>query len=503
MNTSRRDFFKQLGITAVTFSDVGLCTGFSEVAPANVDVATMFSRRIGLRIPLVSAGMDRVTEHELAISLAILGGIGVLHRGMSTEKQAKQAARVKHAMNGLVEHPICVKPSQTIGEVTQMRDEKRFKFESFPVTEGEDGQGKLLGVLTGNDFRFYRNEPDTLIVNAMTDTPITAPADTTVHDAYKLMCKTKKKVLPLVDGKGNLAGLYIFSDVERIATGSSETHNTDSHGRLRVAAAIGTGPSELERAAYLAQENVDALVIDTAHADSRPVFDILKCLKGDSSFDDIDIVVGNISEPESAARLAKAGADGIKVGQGPGSICTTRIVSGVGCPQITAINNCAEAVAEFGTIIIADGGIEHSGDIPKAIGAGAHCVMIGGLFAGAKQSPGEIILYHGVQCKDYRGMGSESAMRELASSRDRYRVGGDKLVPEGIDDALVPYKGDLAEIVFLLIGGLRSGMGYVGAASISELREKATFRLISLGGQSESHVHGVTMTKDAPNYTQQ
>jgi len=480
---------------ALTFDNVGLITGYSEVMPDQVLVDSRFSRKVGLKIPIASAAMDTVTEYRLAIELAKLGGIGVIHRSLSPEEQASQVARVKHHLNGLIERPVCVFEDETISSILLKREEKGYSFHSFPVLSRA---GKLVGLVTGNDFEFCDNLSLTA-KEIMSIELLSAPEGITISGAYDLMRKEKKKILPLVNQTGEIAGMYVFSDVKRIKTGSAENYNLDLKGQLRVAAAVGTGQEALERVARLFEKNVDVIVIDTAHGDSKLVLETLQQIKKDYS---LDVVVGNISVGESAKRLVAAGADGIKVGQGPGSICTTRPIAGIGRPQLSAVYDCARAIEDSDVPICADGGLRYSGDIPKAIAAGAHSVMMGNMLAGTEEAPGIIISVDGRQWKSYRGMGSLSALESSRSSRERYlqaQTEKNHLVPEGVE-GLTPYKGKLSEIIVQYEGGLRKGMGYVGAASIEELREKGDFDRITSAGYSESHPHGIVMTKDAPNY---
>src|SRR3989344_6899902 len=435
---------------ALTFDDVRLRTGYAEVMPDEVNLESKFSRNVGLKIPIVSAAMDTVTEYGLAIELAKLGGIGVIHRSLSIEDQADHVARVKHHLNGLIEKPICVYEDEKVQDILAKREEKGYSFHSFPVLSREE---KLVGIVTGNDFEF--SEGHSLKVRDIMSTELlSAPRDTTIDKAHDLMRDKKKKIIPLITENGGVAGMYVFSDVKRIKTRSAETYNVDSRGQLRVAAAIGTGDEALERVERLSKR-VDVIVIDTAHGDSKSVIDTLREIKRNYS---LDVVVGNVSIGESAKRLVEAGADGIKVGQGPGSICTTRVIAGVGRPQVSAVYDCAKAIAEYGVPICADGGLRSSGDIPVAIAAGAHSVMMGSMLAGTEEAPGNIIFAEGRQWKSYRGMGSIGAMEKSKSSRERYlqqQTGKNQLVPEGVE-GLVPYKGRLAEVILQYAGGLRN-----------------------------------------------
>ncbi len=490
-------FFKLMANSglALSYNDVRLKTGYSEGLDS-IRMTTLFSRRVPLNVPIVSSPMDTVTESKMAITMAKFGGIGVIHRNLTPQAQAEKVVRVKLHLNGLVSKPICVFGDETIEAIEQRRQEKGYTFQTFPVI---DRQGKFIGLLTSNDYVFCENMKS-LANQVMTNSVITAPSGTDLNKGYEIMKEKKKKVLPLLDNNGCVVGMYVFTDLKRIKTGNSEGYNTDPKGHLRVAASIGTGEEEMERAKLLIESGVDAIVIDTAHADSKPVFMMLKNLK--ETFPDTDIVVGNISEGTSARGLVEAGADGVKVGQGPGSICTTRIVAGVGCPQVTAIYNCACAIQKSQIPVCADGGITYSGDIPVAIGAGGHSVMLGRLLAGTDESPGDIVYIRGVPYKGYRGMGSLGAMQESKSSRQRYgqsNAGKDQLVPEGIE-GVVPYQGSVTNLLYQYVEGLRRGMGYVGARSIMELREKADFHRISSAGLAESHPHDIDHIQDSPNY---
>lgn len=478
---------------ALTYDDVRLRSGYSQIMPQKIDVSSRFSKNVTLKVPIASAAMDTVTEHKMAIGLAKLGGIGVIHKNLTPEQQAKEVNKVKLHLNGLIEKPICVSENDTIQSITEMMKDKGFDFNSFPVLDENE---KLIGIITGNDFEFCDNA-ELLVKDVMTTEVLTAPERTEIKEAYSMMKTKKKKILPLVDKDSKVLGMYVFSDLKRIVTGSNENYNVDEKGNLRVAAAIGVGSDALDRAKRLIEKNVDVLVIDTAHGDSLPVYETLKELKKLYS---VDIVVGNISTPESAKRLIEAGADGIKVGQGPGSICTTRIIAGIGRPQLSAVYECAKVAEKSGVPIIADGGLKNSGDITIALAAGASSVMMGSMLAGTEESPGKTIFSEGRSWKIYRGMGSLGAMETNKGSRERYnQTDKDKLVPEGVEGK-IPYKGKLATMLFQYVGGLRSGMGYVGVKDISELQEKGDFDRITASGLSESHPHEITIVKDAPNY---
>ncbi|MGD9276018.1 MAG: IMP dehydrogenase [Candidatus Pacearchaeota archaeon] len=480
---------------ALTYDDVRLKSGYSAVMPDLVSLDSRFSKNVSLKIPIVSAAMDTVTEGKMAIELAKLGGLGIIHKNLSIEEQAAQVAKVKFHLNGLVEKPICFHEDDSIEFILRNIREKGFGFTSFPIVNSDE---ELVGILTGNDFEFCEDKK-LFAKDLMSNELLIAPKDTSLDEAYKIMIKNKKKVLPLVEDK-KIVGLYVFSDLKRIKTGSAKNYNVDSNNQLRVGAAIGTGEEAIERTKELFRKNIDVVVIDTAHGDSLPVYETLKKIK--KLFPDLDVVVGNVSVGKSARRLAEAGADGIKVGQGPGSICTTRIIAGIGRPQVSAVYDCAKQVQEFNIPVCADGGIKNSGDISVAIGAGASSVMMGSLLSGTDESPGKVIFKDGRQWKSYRGMGSMGAMEENSGSRERYNQkesGKDKLIPEGIE-GLTPYKGKLKDVIFQYVGGLRRGMGYVGAKSIEELKEKGDFDRITGAGLSESHPHDVLITKAAPNY---
>jgi len=480
---------------ALTFDDVRLKTSYSKIMPEEVCLESKFSNNVNLKIPIASAAMDTVTEYKLAIALAKLGGIGIIHRSLSIEEQAFNVSKVKHHLNGLIEKPICVYENEKIKDIIAKKGKKEYDFNTFPVLNKKN---QLVGIVTGNDFDFC-DDKNLLVKNIMSTNLITSGRNTSLDKAYDLMKQTKKKVLPLINEKKEIFGMYVFSDVKRIKTGSEETYNLDSKGRLRVAAAIGSGDEALNRVSGLVDENVDVVVIDTAHADTLSVINTLKKIKKNYP---IDVVVGNVSVGESAQRLAKAGADGIKIGQGPGSICTTRIIAGIGRPQLSAIYDCAQAVSGYKVPICADGGLRNSGDIPIAISAGADTVMMGSMLAGTEESPGEIIFLEGRRWKSYRGMGSLGALQISHSSRERYlqeKNSKGKLIPEGVE-GLIPFKGKLEEIIFQYIGGLKRGMSYVGAKNIPELKEKGDFDRITRSGFLESHPHEVKITKDSPNY---
>ncbi len=480
--------------TALTFDDVRLKSGHSEVMPDEVNLESKFSKNTSLKVPIVSAAMDTVTEHEMGIGMALLGGLGVIHKNMSSEEQAGKIARVKYYLNGLIDKPICIRENQTIGEVLKMKKEKEYSFNTFPVINKKE---QLVGVLSKNDFDFCKDE-SVLVKEAMSKTVVAAPENTELKKAYQIMIESKKKTLPLVDKDNRINGMYVFKDVKRIMMKNPAGYNTDENGQLVAAAAIGV--NDFERLEHLIQKKVNVVVIDTAHADTRSVIDNVKEIKRKYK---IDIVAGNVSEPESVKRLAKAGVDGIKVGQGPGSICTTRVIAGIGSPQVTAVYRCSQMANKFGIPICADGGLKYSGDIPIAIGAGASSVMLGGMLSGTKEAPGTVVFKNGRQWKVYRGMGSIGAMEEHKGSRERYNQQSSakkEMIAEGVE-GLKPYKGGLSEVMFQYVNGLKRGMGYVGAENIEKLQNKANFVRISGAGRNESHPHDVLITREPPNYT--
>lgn len=473
---------------ALTFEDVLLVPQYSEILPKEVDISTSFTKNITLNTPLVSAAMDTVTEYRTAIMMARLGGIGVIHKNMDEDSQAKMVRRVKKSESGVIIDPISIKADATIKDALDLMGE--YHISGIPVI---DDNGVLIGILTNRDLRF---ETDTaaLVGEKMTKAPlITAPKGCTLDDAEKIFRNNKVEKLPIIDANGHLEGLITIKDLKKRIEYPSA--NKDKFGRLRVAAAIGVG--HLQRAEALVKAGVDALVMDSAHGHSKGIIDTLKELKRNF---DVDVVVGNVANPASIKDITNAGADAIKVGIGPGSICTTRIVAGVGVPQFTAINDCAIEAAKFGIPIIADGGIKYSGDIAKALAAGASSVMMGSLLAGCYETPGELITFQGRQYKTYRGMGSLAAMQK--GSSDRYFQDGtakEKLVPEGVEGR-VPYAGMLKDVIFQLLGGLRSSMGYCGSKDIATFQQKAEFVEITSAGLKESHVHDVIITQEAPNY---
>jgi IMP dehydrogenase len=476
---------------AFSFDDVLLLPNYSDIVPKDVQVATRLTRNLTLNIPLVSAAMDTVTEADVAICMAREGGIGIVHRNMSIESEAREVDKVKKSESGMIVDPVTIGPGRPVADVLAVME--RYRISGVPVTDGD----RLVGIVTNRDLRFETNL-DRPVSEVMTkDKLVTVSEGIGLEESKKLLHEHRIEKLLVVDKDGRLAGMITIKDIEKIKKYPNACK--DSLGRLRVGAAVGVGPDMEARAEALLKAGADVIVIDTSHGHSQNVIDAVIKLK--STFPDIELIAGNVGTAKGAEDLIKAGVDGVKVGIGPGSICTTRIVAGIGVPQVTAIFNCRAVAAKFGIPLIADGGVKYSGDIPKAIGAGAHSVMIGGLFAGTEESPGETVLFQGRSYKVYRGMGSLEAMKK--GSKDRYYQtddeAPDKLVPEGIVGR-VPYRGALSGNIHQLIGGLKAGMGYVGCRTLDELREKARFIRISAAGLRESHVHDVIITKEAPNY---
>jgi IMP dehydrogenase len=477
----------------LTYDDVLLIPGYSEVLPREVSIQSKFTRNITLNVPIVSAAMDTVTESAMAIAMAQEGGIGVLHKNMTIEQQAAKVRKVKRAESGMIIDPVTLPLSATVGDAKLAM--KEYGIGGIPVV---DEQGLLKGIVTNRDLRFEKINSRSILEVMTAENLVTAAQGTTLIEAESILQENKIEKLPVVDAYNKLIGLITFRDITKLI--QKPNANKDSLGRLRVAAAIGVTGDAIDRATALVNAGVDAIVIDTAHGHSRGVISVLKEVK--SKFPQLDVVVGNIATPEAALFLVENGADAVKVGIGPGSICTTRVVAGVGFPQFSAVLEVAAALRGTGVPVIADGGVRYTGDIPKAVAAGADCVMLGSLLAGTKESPGETIIFEGRKFKSYRGMGSVEAMQE--GSKDRYfqDVEDDvkKLVPEGIVGR-VPYKGELNESMQQFIGGLRAGMGYCGAKDIPTLQENGRFVRITASGIGESHPHNVTITKEAPNYS--
>jgi IMP dehydrogenase len=476
----------------ITFDDVLLEPGYSDVLPRDADVRTQFTRNIPLNLPIVSSPMDTVTESELAIALAQEGGIGIIHRNMPVHLQAREVDKVKRSENGIITDPITLPPDETVGTARRIMEEHHIG--GVPITVN----GYLRGIITRRDLRFLSDNNQRLSEVMTKDNLVTAPEHTTLEAAERILTGNKVEKLLLVDEKYKLRGLITIRDIDKMLHFPSACK--DRRGRLRVGAAVGVG--DYERAEALIRAGVDVLVVDSAHGHSGNVVQTVRELK--KRFD-IDVIAGNVATADGARALVQAGADAVKAGIGPGSICTTRIISGVGVPQITAIDSCARGIAGSGVPVIADGGIRYSGDITKALAAGAHCVMLGGLLAGLAESPGQLIIYKGRSFKTYRGMGSIGAMAQ--GSGERYRqpatpqaAAGSKLVPEGVEGR-VPYKGPLAPFVYQLVGGLRAGMGYCGTRNIEELRTRSRFIMVSGASVQESHPHDILITQEAPNYT--
>jgi len=476
---------------AYSFDDMLLVPSYSDVLPKDVTVSTRLTRHISLSVPIVSAAMDTVTEADAAISMAREGGLGFIHRNLEIKTQALEVDKVKKSESGMIVDPVTIRPDQKVAEVLKLMEQ--YRISGVPVTQGD----KLVGIVTNRDLRF-ETDMDKKVADVMTkDRLVTVTDGIGLEESKKLLHEHRIEKLLVVDKSGRLTGLITIKDIEKIKKYPNACK--DSFGRLRVGAAVGVGSDMEERAEALLKAGADVILIDTSHGHSKNVIDAVRRLK--STFKDIELVAGNVGAAAGAEDLIKAGVDAVKIGIGPGSICTTRIVAGVGVPQLTAIMNCRPVSKKTGVPLIADGGIRFSGDITKAIGAGADCVMIGGLFAGSEESPGELVLYQGRSYKVYRGMGSIEAMK--MGSKDRYYQGdnteGDKLVPEGIVGR-VPYRGSLQANIFQLVGGLKAGMGYCGCRTLDELREKARFVKITASGIRESHVHDVIITKEAPNY---
>jgi IMP dehydrogenase len=487
------DFHPKTVEERLTFDDVLLLPCFSVILPKQVETSTRLTQTIRLNIPVVSAAMDTVTEARTAICMAQEGGLGIIHRNLPVSSQALEVDKVKKSESGMILNPITMDPEQKIFEALEVM--KKYRISGVPVTKS----GKLVGILTNRDLRF-ETRLDEKISKVMTkDRLITVPVGTTLESAKEILHKNRIEKLLVVDDHNNLKGLITIKDIEK--TRKYPNACKDPQGRLRVGAALGSGKDREERTEALIKAGVDVLVMDTAHGHSRDVLEAIRDTK--KSFPECQLMGGNVATGEGTLDLIKAGVDGVKVGVGPGSICTTRIIAGVGVPQLSAILETAKVSREHGIPIIADGGIKFSGDITKALAAGADAVMIGNLFAGTDESPGELVLYQGRSYKVYRGMGSLEAMKEKEGSRDRYFQGDieneSKLVPEGIEGR-VPYRGSLSLAIQQLVGGLKAGMGYVGAKTISELRERAQFVRITSSGLRESHVHDVIITKEAPNY---
>lgn len=480
---------EKFGPEALTFDDVLLLPDQSDVLPKDVETSTNLTRNIKLNIPIISSGMDTVTEARMAIAMAREGGIGIIHKNMPISRQAEEVDKVKRSEHGIIVDPIFLGPQNILQDAHNLME--RYRISGVPITE----HGKLVGIITNRDLRF-ETDLSQRISDCMTQEHlITAPVGTSLEDAKKILGKHRIEKLPLTDAEGNLKGLITIKDIEKAQKYPNSAK--DGKGRLLAAAAVGVGADLMDRLAALVAAKVDIVVVDTAHGHSKGVLEAIRKIK--STYPNLELIAGNIATAKATVALIEAGVDAVKVGMGPGSICTTRVIAGIGVPQITAIYNCAQAAKPYGVPVIADGGIKYSGDITKAIAAGGNVVMIGSILAGTEESPGETVIYQGRSFKEYRGMGSLSAMAE--GSKDRYfQENADKLVPEGIEGR-VPFKGSVADTIFQLLGGLRAGMGYCGVKNIEELINNTRFIRITSAGLKESHPHDITITKESPNYS--
>ena len=481
--------YEKFGPEALTFDDVLLVPDHSEVLPKDVEISTNLTRNIRLNIPIISSGMDTVTEARMAIAMAREGGLGIIHKNMSIERQAEEVDKVKRSEHGIIVDPIFLGPDNRLQDAHNLME--RYRISGVPITEN----GRLIGIITNRDLRF-ETDLSQKISDCMTQEHlITAPVGTSLEEAKKILGKHRIEKLPLIDADGNLKGLITIKDIEKAQKYPNSAK--DGKGRLLAAAAVGVGADLMDRLDALVAAKVDIIVVDTAHGHSKGVLDAVRKIK--QAYPAIELIAGNIATALATNALIEAGADAVKVGMGPGSICTTRVIAGIGVPQITAIYNCSQAAKPFGVPVIADGGIKYSGDITKAIAAGGNVVMIGSLLAGTEESPGETVIFQGRSFKEYRGMGSLSAM--ALGSKDRYfQENAEKLVPEGIEGR-VPFKGAVADTVYQLLGGLRAGMGYCGVKNIDELMNKTRFIRVTSAGLKESHPHDVTITKESPNYS--
>lgn len=493
-NPAMEAFMAQFPQQGLTFDDVSLVTAYADFLPDETDLSTKLSRNIDLGVPFVSAAMDTVSEADMAIAMALQGGIGVIHKNLTPAAQAAEVSRVKHYLNGLISDPVTFPHNIQVRELLAIREEKEYQFAGFPIL---DDKGCLVGILTSRDIRFL-TDLDVAVSDVMTTDLLLGSPGTTIREAFDTMRKHKVGKLPIVDQDGRLLGLYSFSDVKTIIENMEPTFNRDGNHRLRVAAAV--GPNDHERFEQLAAQDVDAMVIDTSHGHSKGVIETVRFLKG--NYPDIEVIAGNIATGEGASALVEAGADAVKVGIGPGSICTTRVIAGVGVPQITAVYEVSRAVGDT-VPVIADGGIAYSGDAAKALAAGADALMMGSVLAGTEESPGETILHQGRTYVAYRGMGSLDAMRSGKGSRERYGqqniLDPDKLVPQGIE-GLIPYRGKVADVLHQYAGGLRFALGYCGVRTIPDFQRRARFVRISSASLREAHPHDIKIIKDAPNY---
>jgi len=480
----------RFGKVGLTFDDVLLLPGKSSVLPRDVDVSSFLTNEIKLNTPILSAGMDTVTESKMAIAMAREGGIGIIHKNMTIEKQASEVDRVKRSEHGVITDPIFLSPQHLVKDALELME--HYHISGVPITV----EGKLVGIITNRDIRFEDNMLRPISEVMTKDNLITAPVGTTLQEAKKILRQHKIEKLPIVDEDYKLRGLITIKDIEKARQYPNSAK--DAKGRLRVGAAIGVGPDYKERLSALVEAGVDVIVVDTAHGHSEGVLKAVENIK--SLYPDLQLIAGNVATAEATRDLIEAGADAVKVGIGPGSICTTRVVAGIGVPQITAIHECSQQAKKYGKPVIADGGIKYSGDITKALAAGASTVMLGNLLAGTEESPGDLEIYQGRKYKVYRGMGSLGAMRSGSADRYFQEDHTDKLVPEGVEGR-VPYRGQVSEIIFQLVGGLRAGMGYCGVKNIEELQTKTRFIRITSAGLRENHPHSVDITKEAPNYS--
>ena len=480
---------EKFGPEALTFDDVLLVPDHSEVLPKDVEISTNLTRNIRLNIPIISSGMDTVTEARMAIAMAREGGLGIIHKNMTIERQAEEVDKVKRSEHGIIVDPIFLGPENRLQDAHNLME--RYRISGVPITEN----GKLIGIITNRDLRFETDLTQRISDCMTREHLITAPGGTSLEDAKKILGKHRIEKLPLIDADGNLKGLITIKDIEKAQKYPNSAK--DGKGRLLAAAAVGVGADLMDRLDALVGAKVDILVVDTAHGHSKGVLEAIRKIK--RTYPAIELIAGNIATSQATTALIEAGVDAVKVGMGPGSICTTRVIAGIGVPQITAIYNCSQAAKPFGVPVIADGGIKYSGDITKAIAAGGNVVMVGSLLAGTEESPGETVIFQGRSFKEYRGMGSLSAM--ALGSKDRYfQENAEKLVPEGIEGR-VPFKGAVADTIYQLLGGLRSGMGYCGVKNIEELMNNTRFIRITSAGLKESHPHDVTITKESPNYS--
>ena len=480
---------EKFGPEALTFDDVLLVPDHSEVLPKDVEISTNLTRNIRLNIPIISSGMDTVTEARMAIAMAREGGLGIIHKNMSIERQAEEVDKVKRSEHGIIVDPIFLGPENRLQDAHNLME--RYRISGVPITEN----GKLIGIITNRDLRFETDLTQRISDCMTREHLITAPVGTSLEDAKKILGKHRIEKLPLIDADGNLKGLITIKDIEKAQKYPNSAK--DGKGRLLAAAAVGVGADLMDRLDALVKAKVDIIVVDTAHGHSKGVLEAIR--KINQSYPAIELIAVNIATSQATTALIEAGVDAVKVGMGPGSICTTRVIAGIGVPQITAIYNCAQAAKPFGVPVIADGGIKYSGDITKAIAAGGNVVMVGSLLAGTEESPGETVIFQGRSFKEYRGMGSLSAM--ALGSKDRYfQENAEKLVPEGIEGR-VPFKGAVADTIYQLLGGLRAGMGYCGVKNIEELMSNTRFIRVTSAGLKESHPHDVTITKESPNYS--